>query len=199
MDIRVTYGDDDLDNEMGTVIGTEGSTTIHDSSAKGVFTNIYQRLIYSYTHIDGRATDAKYYIDGGIVKYETLEDRIIIDDITKSAYVGGKYAADSETGCSELINKCNGCIYDFVMTQVAYVPETMNRVETGEEPTFWDVPMDEWVDASGDVQECDASCIYGCVDGAVCKIDFDDECQFCYLCHDRECISCDSYPVCDVC
>ena len=91
MDLRVTYGDDELDNEMRTVIVTEGSRTVHQASVKGVLTNIYQRLIYSY--IDGRTTDAKYYIDGGIVKYETLEDRIILDDITNTTYVGGKYAA----------------------------------------------------------------------------------------------------------
>ena len=199
MDLRVTYGDDELDNEMGTVIGTEGSRTTHESSTRGVLTNIYQRLIYSFACIDGKQTDAKYYIDGGIVKYETLDDRIILDDITNTAYVGGKYAADSATGCSELINKCNGCIYDFVMTQVAYVPETMDRVEPGVEPTFWEVEIDQWVDDDEQVQQCDASCIYGCVDGAVCLIEEEDECQFCYLCHDRECIECHEYPICDVC
>lgn len=200
MDLRITYGNREWEHEMGTAFDTEGTHTIGSPSANGVFTDQFQNLIYSYEIVGGRATDAKYYIDGGLVKVESI-DRIVIDDINNPAYIGGKYESNSLTGCDNLVNKCNGCFYDFVLTQTVYVPEFFGRVDVGgEPPVFWDVELDEWVDDDGEVQQCHESCVYGCVDENPCAaINEDDECRFCYLCYDKECNQCDSYEVCNAC
>ena len=84
------------------------------------------------------------------MKFETIENGLIIDTIEKMGYIGGRYQSDAENGFVNLTNKCHGCIYDLVMTQTWYTPETMNRVEFDTQPVFWDVEVDQWVDDLGD-------------------------------------------------
>ena len=198
LDLRISYGDSD-ENEMGTIIGTEGQEgqlLVHTPQTQYITIDKFQHLIYSYTELEGESTDARYYIDGSLVKHETLVNQIIVDNITKPAYIGGKYESAGAAGCDNLVNKCNGCIYDLLLTQVDY-NEEMNRPIP---PLFWEALFSEFIDEAGDVQDCDVSCNFGCVDGGVCLLDFDDdECQFCYLCHDRDCISCDTYETCQAC
>lgn len=75
------------------------------------------------------------------MKYETFEDRIVISNPDTSAYIGGHYESDDKEGSPIMSNKCYGCVYDFVLKQAEYTP-SMNRVELGKEPEFWDVQID---------------------------------------------------------
>ena len=175
LDLTITYGVNSDENEMGTIIGTEGQATVRTPQTQSVTTEEFHQLIYSYTHFNGEKTDASYYIDGNLVKQETLEDRIIIDDIRSPAYIGGKYdSVGRNPECPNLVNKCDGSIYDLVLTQAEFNSDR-NRVIPGQEPYFWEVAQKEFIDYNGDIQDCDSSCIYGCVDAAVCDIEFGDD------------------------
>ena len=105
LDLRITHGENLNENIMSTVIGVEGQLIVDIPQTQFITTDVFHQLVYSYTEVNGEATDAHYYMDGNLVKQETLLNQIILDDMTKPAYIGGKYDRAGIDGCDSLVNK----------------------------------------------------------------------------------------------
>lgn len=188
----------DFGINFGSLPGNTMVTTMASHSSTGpivqssyVNFETWHNLVYSYQDEGGKDTEAKYFIDGAMVRSETFEGQLILDNTSHRAYLGAFYDGHSfQTGLAQYINKCNACFYDFLVTQTTYTPggPTDRTTDPDSLPEFWDVPVDQYVDENGIAQDCHPNCTSGCVDGNDCDaIDCEGDNQYCYLCHDREC------------
>ena len=196
MDLQINYGANAA-NTVDTVMGVGKTVRNLVPQTTYLSTKQWHNVVYSYQEQDARNTEANYYIDGLLVKTETHEDCLVIDSTRNTAYLGAFYDLDSNS----LIQKCDCCYYDLVITQTQYTPGGPNdRNDDEDPPEFCDADPGFYCDEEGEVQECHPNCPAGCVDGQDCGL---TPCvggsTFCYLCHDRECSQCTTYENCDIC
>jgi hypothetical protein len=116
----------------------------------------WHNIVYSYQDQDAKNTEANYYIDGALVKTETHENCLILDNTRNTAYLGAYYDA----GLNGLTQKCDCCFYDFVLSQSKYVPGGINdrTDDPAETPTFCDADPGQYCDEDGDVHDCHPNC-----------------------------------------
>jgi hypothetical protein len=119
-----------------------------------------------------------------------------VDKITYRSFIGIQ-----RTGADKFVNHWNGYIYEFAAygpNEVA--PNADNHAATCTGAKCLTINFAQWYDESeaddaDKTKNCHASCSeIGCVrDGACHKCTND---QFCHLCVDRECTTCENYTEC---
>ena len=200
----------DANGDMNVSIARDNDATDYQTKTAtvNVPNNTWSYLVWSLSIVNGQDTLVKFYSDNALVEDQTFTNHFLIDVASYPAYIGAERPTDKTTN-----NHWSGFIYNIKLYLDDYAATNDTNFKSSgcvggcsNCPASLICPWsDDYMQFGGDASGCDPitcndrSCVRSQACQAACNSDGGIE--FCHLCHDRECKSCDDYSAtgCTVC